>query len=150
MQYPVADTDALFDIQVSQEAFDLIDRKSKTIGLHPHVLVDQTAHLLLASLIQKDIPIPKISKGAIFLGHVQQGSTYRLPISRPVANLLRPYLTTLGCGLAPLMNNAIEKNRFNIQRMQPLNCRSMNSIRMKLFKMEQGLDPLEPYAAQRG
>ena len=43
----------------------------------------------------------------------------------------------LGASLASLMRDAILGQRFNFQRVQPVNARTMPSVRMTLFRMEQ-------------
>jgi len=65
-----------------------------------------------------------------------QGMAHKSNIAKKLHEKLNAIGVFLDVPINAMVRDAILAQRFNFQRMQPVNARSMGSVRMTLFKME--------------
>jgi hypothetical protein len=65
-----------------------------------------------------------------------QGMPFKSNISKKLHEKLNAIGVFLDVSVNAMVRDSILGQRFNFQRMQPVNARSMGSVRMTLFKME--------------
>ena len=124
------------EIKVNEATANIILRKADRLNIRPDILVDLCGQMHLSEFEARDLP-NGTRKGAVSIGNAGGSSFKRLPISKQLAKSLQPYITALEVRLTNVMQDAIVAMKPNIQRMLPINARSMSSIHKQLYHYEQ-------------
>jgi len=123
-------------ISVDSTVFKLLSRTATRNKVDKGVLTDLAIRAMLGSLfsygyhpMEMDIGDIKPTKGFI------EGPTIFL--TEYAVNALEHIAVLFGVRMCDVLRDAILAQRFNWQRMQPVNARSMSSIRLQMFEQEQ-------------
>jgi len=123
-------------INVDKTVHKLLTRTAERNKLDIHVLVDLSVQAMLGSLesygydpMKMDIGEIKPAKGSI------EGPS--LFLSEYTTRCLEQIAVFFGVRMCDILQDSILSQRFNWQRMQPVNARSMSSIRLQMFEQEQ-------------
>ena len=123
-------------IEVSNLCHDMLHRAADRSGTNVVELVNMAATSMLSSLA-KHLPStpPPLAESAIESKCVLEK---KVSISRTHYNLVRRYAQALEISPLDMMQDAILAQKFNLDRFQPVNARSFNSCRVRLYFIEQG------------
>ena len=122
-----------FSVQVDETCFELLRRTAERSNLSISTLINFTADSITKGLKSYGLSVPTIEspapKGSVKGKDIRLGAQQFKQLSSASAYL--------GCGISDLLRDGIYAQRFNFQRMQPINARNLSTIRVKLFEMEQ-------------
>jgi hypothetical protein len=122
-----------FSIQIEDTCLELLSRTAERNNLGLTTLLNFVADSITKGLKRYGLHVPNIDspadKGAVKGKEVRLGAHQHKQLSNAAAYL--------GCGMSDLLRDGILAQRFNFQRMQPINARNLSTIRMKLFELEQ-------------
>jgi len=120
-------------VQVDETCHELLRRTAERSNLSITTLVTLCAEAVCMGLKRYGLEVPPIDSPA------PPGSVKGKEVR--VAGRQYKHLSSaaayLGCGISELLRDGIHAQRFNFQRIQPINSRNLPSIRMKLFELEQ-------------
>jgi len=121
------------EASVDLQCKDLLQRTAKRNHIQEAVLIELAIESFVGSLehygfktTSGDLPPTIRTKGQV-----------QVPIGPRQWLLLKRIGGALGVSLDAMVRDAILAQRFNFQRMQSVNSRSMGSVRMPLFELEQ-------------
>tara|TARA_Y100001970_G_scaffold35705_1_gene44124 strand:- start:813 stop:1223 length:411 start_codon:yes stop_codon:yes gene_type:complete len=121
-------------IPIDDSCFELLSRTAKKTHITVSALASICVESFIGSLANYGVTAPSTDIKAI-VGSTK-GKTIQLP--KRTYDELNKVGVYLGASMSTMVRDAILGQRFNFQRMQPVNARSMPSVRMTLFRMEQG------------
>ena len=116
--------------------FELLSRTARKTNISVGGLANICAEAFIGSLKNYGVTPPKTEIKAI-VGTADK----QVPLLKKTYEELNKAGVYLGANLSDIMRDAILAQRFNFQRMQPVNARHMPSVRMTLFRMEQSPRP---------
>ena len=120
-------------VQVEDTCFELLRRTAERSNLSVTTLANLSADSIIKGLKRYGLNVPNIDspapKGSVKGKDVRLGAHQYKQLSSAAAYL--------GCGMSDLLRDGILAQRFNFQRIQPINARNLSTIRMKLFELEQ-------------
>lgn len=123
-------------VNVDKTVHKLITRTAERNNLGTKVLVNLSMQAMLGSLetygydpMGIDIGNLKPTKGSI------EGPP--ITVTGNAAKQLKAIAILFGVHMGDVLRDAILAQRYNWQRMQPVNARSMSSIRLQMFEQEQ-------------
>ena len=119
-------------IPVDNACFELLSRTANKTNITVGALANICAEAFIGSLENYGCKSPTTEMKAI----VGTGDKF-VTLSKRTHEELNKVGVYLGASMSSMMRDAVLGQRFNFQRMQPVNARSMASVRMTLFNLEQ-------------
>ena len=131
-------------IPVDPAVHKLVEQTASRNRVSKKVLVDTCVEAMLGSLLEYGYDYTTCNsekRKAVIGGAYDYGQALRdkntLPISKDSYVALNDVGVFFGVKTKDLLQDAIMAQRYNWQRMQPVNARSMSSIRIHMFHLEQ-------------
>tara|TARA_Y100000310_G_C20633256_1_gene789777 strand:- start:87 stop:587 length:501 start_codon:yes stop_codon:yes gene_type:complete len=124
-------------LAVDKTVHALVTKTAIRNKLPPKVLVDTAVEAMYGSLESYGYKCLEANNGnrKATSGSINEGKNITLSEeSRDILNATGLYF---GVSMCELLRDAILGQRYNWQRMQPVNARTMSSIRMQMFELEQ-------------
>lgn len=121
-------------VPIDDACFELLSRTAKKANLTVNTLANLCAESFVGSLKNYGMTAPATEIKAIVAGTGKK----QVSLSQKIFDDLAKIGVYLGVTVSSIMRDAILGQRFNFQRMQPVNARTMPSVRMTLFQLEQG------------
>ena len=123
-------------IKVSNMCHDMLHRAADRSGANVVELVNMAATSMLSSLAKHLPSTPPQRSG----DDIESKCKFekKVSISRTHYNLVRRYAQALEISPLDMMQDAILAQKFNLDRLQPVNARGFNSCRVILYFIEQG------------
>ena len=122
-------------IPIDDACFELLSRTARKTNVSVNGLANICVEAFVGSLKNYGVSPPATDIKAL-VGVAAGKKTVNL--SKQAYAELAKAGVYLGVTLTSMMRDAILGQRFNFQRIQPVNARSMPSVRMTLFRLEQG------------
>jgi hypothetical protein len=120
-------------VALDDACHELVRRTSARTRLNIQTLLDLSVEAFIGSLESYGLSAPvtdrKAPKG--------QGYEKRSVMCKDLHSKLNQIGVFLNVPISAMVRDAILGQRFNFQRIQPVNARSMGSVRQTLFKLEQ-------------
>jgi len=132
------DNSAMCVIPIDKSVKQLLEKTATRNKLEPKVLVDTAVQAMAGSVEGYGYNVKGVvgSERKATIGSRGNGDL-TITLSEQSAETLNAIGIYFGASIADLLQDAIMGQRYNWQRMQPVNARSMSSIRMEMFRLEQ-------------
>ena len=119
-------------VALDDACHELLRRTAARTRLNIQTLLDISVESFIGSLEGYGLSVPTTDRKA----PKGQGHEKRSVMSKDLHSRLNEVGVFLNVPVSTMIRDAVLGQRFNFQRMQPVNARSMGSVRMTLFKME--------------
>jgi len=123
-------------IPVDHACLELLSRTAGKSNINANTLANLCVEAFIGSLEKYGMTAPATELKAI-KGHPGTGTDGSVNLSKRNFDELNKVGAYLGTTMYSMVRDAIIGQRFNFQRLQPVNARSMPSVRRTLFRMEQ-------------
>ena len=120
-------------VALEESCHELVRRTSEKTRLTIPTLIDLAVESFIGSLENYGLSVPATDRKA----PKGQGYEKRAVMSKSLHVKLNEIGVFLNVPVSAMIRDAILGQRFNFQRMQPVNARAMGSVRQTLFKIEQ-------------
>ena len=131
------DNSAMCAIPIDKSVKKLLEKTATRNKIEAKVLIDIAVQAMVGSVESYGYNVNGAvdSERKATVGAKGDGTT--ITISKQAKESLNAIGIYFGAKVADLLQDAIMGQRYNWQRMQPVNARSMSSIRMEMFRLEQ-------------
>jgi len=124
-------------VAIDKAVHALLNRTARRNKISSAVLIDQAVEAMCGSIISYGYdPFKADNEGRkAIVGGIEGAPT--ITVSAKSTDKLNAIALFFGVKVTHLLQDAILGQRFNWQRMQPVNARSMSAIRLQMFELEQ-------------
>tara|TARA_R100001244_G_scaffold43581_1_gene39130 strand:+ start:325 stop:729 length:405 start_codon:yes stop_codon:yes gene_type:complete len=120
-------------VALDDACHELLRRTAARTRLNIQTLLDLSVESFIGSLEGYGLSVPTTDRKA----PKGQGYEKRSVMSKDLHSRLNEVGVFLNVPVSTMIRDAVLGQRFNFQRLQPVNARAMGSVRQTLFKLEQ-------------
>ena len=124
----------LVSVALDESCHELVKRTAARCGLSITTLLNIAAEAFINSLLKQQVKPPAREGRKPPAGKAVEK---RAVLKRELYETMSDYGVFLDVPLSNMLRDAILGQRFNYQRLQPVNARSLGSVRKTLFYLEQ-------------
>jgi hypothetical protein len=128
-------------VNVHHDVYELLKRTSDKTNVSINTLADLSAEAFVGSIERWGLKSPKAERQPpkAKKGTFNKEKDKTVAVNGELHQKLSDIAVHLGVPITSILRDSILAQRFNWQRMQPTNARTMSSVRIILFELEQTL-----------